>query len=390
MRIPKTDLISDILDNTTPVPDQVSPEYVAQVADPNTLSAFNRVAMSKLTAMIERGRSSAGAVIEKVQNEVPRDLVAAARAMSFTANGSVKIGIGEESFKFHRHALRQLAAILDMPQAWADTLTDKGEWGRKLLAHSFAECTQQADSRHMVRIVNGDVRAILSDKFRRLDSRPIVDAFVGACAAVGALPYEGNGGDTKIAIKAILPQVFEPVPGEMLAIGVALENSDFGAGACSVKAFILRLYCQNGAMMDTAMRQIHIGRRIDESMALSQRTLDLDTQATASAVNDIVRGALSAQELEKRFAVVRAAHAAGLDPKAAIERLKKSLTKGEVEDVTKAFTSTDITNLPAGQSVYRMAQAISWVAKSCDGDRKIELEKVAGQWLSGAPALATA
>ena len=49
----------------------------------------------------------------------------------------------------------------------------------------------------------------------------------------GALPYEGYVTDTKIAIQAIMPEVDEPVPGEVVAYGLSLENSDFATAHCA-------------------------------------------------------------------------------------------------------------------------------------------------------------
>ncbi len=34
-----------------------------------------------------------------------------------------------------------------------------------------------------------------------------------------------------------MPEVYEPIPGEMVAYGLSLENSDFGNGALSVRAY---------------------------------------------------------------------------------------------------------------------------------------------------------
>jgi len=69
------------------------------------------------------------------------------------------------------------------------------------------------------------VRKFLSDSYRRIDSRPVVEAFATAGQEKGALPYEGYVTDTKIVIQAIMPEVYEPVPGEVVACGLSLENS---------------------------------------------------------------------------------------------------------------------------------------------------------------------
>jgi hypothetical protein len=61
--------------------------------------------------------------------------------------------------------------------------------------------------------VNNEVRGFLSDQYRRLDPRPIIEAFVTGVMKLGALPFKGYVSDTKVCIQAIVPDVFEAIPG---------------------------------------------------------------------------------------------------------------------------------------------------------------------------------
>jgi hypothetical protein len=54
--------------------------------------------------------------------------------------------------------------------------------------------------------------------------------------------------DTKVALQAIMPEVYEPIPGEMVAFGLSLEKSDFGNRALSIRAYLLRIWCSNLAI----------------------------------------------------------------------------------------------------------------------------------------------
>ena len=75
--------------------------------------------------------------------------------------------------------------------------------------------------------------------------------------AKGAFTYHGVLTETKVSLKAIYPEVYEPVPGEMIAFGVSLENSDFGNGALSIREYVHRIWCANLAVFEETMRQIH-------------------------------------------------------------------------------------------------------------------------------------
>jgi hypothetical protein len=62
---------------------------------------------------------------------------------------------------------------------------------------------------------------------------------------------------TKVALQAVMQavmlegmlkgilKVYEPILAEMVAYGLSLENSDFGNGAVSVRAYLLRIGCSN-------------------------------------------------------------------------------------------------------------------------------------------------
>ena len=56
---------------------------------------------------------------------------------------------------------------------------------------------------------------------------------------------------------------------------------------------VVRLVCTNGLLLDRALRQVHLGKRIDDGADFSVATHELDTRTIASAVDDIVRAQLA-------------------------------------------------------------------------------------------------
>ncbi len=196
------------------------------------------------------------------------------------------------------------------------------------------------------------------------------------------LPYDGYVTDTKIALQAIMPEVYEPIPGEMVAYGLSLENSDFGNGALSVRTYLLRIWCSNLAIMNEELRQVHLGRRLDDSVLYSQRTYELDAETTVSALKDVISTQLNAEGLRRRMEAIRHANSQAVDPSGAKESLKKQLLKSETDAVIEAYNSPDTYNLPTGNTMWRLSNAVSWIAgKTDDAERRLELMKVAGDML---------
>lgn len=348
-------------------------------------------ARERLQGIVDSGMAKASRVIERVLSEVPTDMIVPAQRFDFAVSprGGVYLGDGQEQRIVHTHAIGQLVERAGIPRAYAQGLavpnTDQedNQWRRTLLAHSLTEHYQHDASRYLVRAIGDQVRGVLSDRFRRLDSRPMLDAFVSVASEIGAVPYEGIASDIRTSVRAIVPVIHEPVPGEAMVFGLSWQNSDYGAGTYAISAFVLRLVCLNGAVGENALRQVHLGGRLGENIEFSARTYALDTDTMVSATRDIVRAALGPAQVEKRLAVVKHAHEQEVSFAAAWKAVGTSLTKAEQSAVKDAFESKDVVMLPAGNTKWRFSNALSWVANQAENaDRQIELQRAAGAALA--------
>lgn len=347
-------------------------------------------ARSILEKKIADGRASALQLFEKVHADAPRDLVARGAAFRFEPVAGdlagVAMHVGQEDLAIHRHAFGQLAQRAGVPTNYLSKLSTAGGWQTDLAAEILNTHYRngEAASRFLVRSVKGQARGVLSDKYRRLDSRPLVEAFATECQAVGAVPVDGTVSDTRVALKAIVPEVFEPVPGEVLAFGIEWANSDFGAGLHAVRAFILRLWCLNGATMENALAQVHIGGRLSDEIEMSQRTYELDTKTSISALRDVVGATLAPAKIQALCEGIRQADEKKVEWKNVSGKLAKRLLKSEQDAARMAFESEDVVMLPAGKSVWRASNALSWIAgQTNDADRKLDLQRLAGEVLHG-------
>ncbi len=362
---------------------------------------------------IEEGRVSATRLLEHVHTSIPNDFVARGCAFSFDSDeGGLRFsltrnrpGDGQsllaERCTVHRHALSQIASKAGIPGAYLSGLVHAPEeWKRDLATRTlndfFTLDTLERDedlssSRHLVRVVNNDVRAVLSDRYRRLDSRPLVEAFAQECQVLNAVPVEGTVTDVRVALKAFLPMVFEPVPGEVMCIGIEWSNSDFGAGKHAVRAFIFRLTCLNGATMEDVLAQVHLGSRVTEDVEYSDRTYRLDTAAQVSALHDVVRNTLGPKNVNNLLDVIKAANEKEVEWKNVTSKLGKRLLKEELRAVRDAFESEDVINLPPQKSLWRVSNAVSWIAgKTEDEDRRLDLQRLAGEVMHGKPEVSEA
>jgi hypothetical protein len=349
---------------------------------------------AQLEETIHKSKQSAMSVIDKVSSEMPRDRIVHSQAMRFAIDAdTILMGTKDRKAKghfqegLHKHALNQVCDRAGVPQTFLNRLLER-PYGRELLIENLSTIYEKEENqKFLVRSVNDQVRGVLSDSFRRMDSVPVIEAFAKTCGEIGAVPVEGIGGDLRWAVKAILPMVFQPSKKagteEVVAFYAQLANSDFGKGALSLRIGMLRIVCTNYATLDEALRQVHLGKRLDENIEFSQETYNYDTKTMVSMVKDIVKGALGPGKINETVGLIGKALEERIDPKQAWQELPKlGLLKGEVDKVQEIFMNGGVEELPIGTTRARLANAISWFAKSAETpERRMELEIAAGDYM---------
>lgn len=349
-----------------------------------TDKAAQEKARLHLETIIARGKK-AGPVIEHVLNTIPDDRIVHSKASRVVVNQDGSLAFNDAPM--HQHATGQLVERLGIPTGYANELRitparkrpEDFQWRRDLLQHTIAETLSHTDSRFLVRAQGGQIRGVLSDRFRRLDSRPLLDAFCGACDAIGAIPVEGIATDLRASVRAIIPEIHEPIPGEYMVFGLSWTNSDFGAGLYGISAYAERLLCFNGMVGQSAMRQVHLGGRLPDDLELSASTYRLDTQTMASATKDVVKGTLGPAAIEGRMRAIQNAATGEVSSAEMLRKVGKLLGKEETAEVKRAFEGAETLMLPAGKTAWRFSNALSWVANNThDPERRLELQAAAG------------
>lgn len=336
-----------------------------------------------LQRKIDDGARRAAQVIATVQNDPPRDQILRMRAAAFAIAPStgVQVRVGDDWYTPTDYALGQIAARAGVPLPYLRELASpQGQtWQHQLASEILRQHYGNAgESRVLVRSVRGQMRGWLSDKYRRLDSRPLIDALADEAQRIGAVPVDGVATETRIALKVIVPQILEPVPGEYVVFGGEWSNSDYGNGVHAFRTYALRVVCLNGMTAENLLKQVHLGARLSEEIEFSDRTHRLDTAASVSALRDVVRGALSPAARDRMTETIRAANDCTMN-KGQLSTATRTLPKHVQKSVIDAFESPDVINLPEGDTAWRASNAISWVARNTeDAELRIDLERAAG------------
>jgi hypothetical protein len=360
----------------TPLP--VTPT-VTKLSDDSPDAARYRAILQRA---IDEGAKRAAAVITTIERDQPRDQIVRARAAGFdVAPTGIRVRIADDWYQPTDFALGQIAGRAGVPLPYLRELAapQSAPWKHQLASEILGQHHGNAgDVRVLVRSVRGQLRGWVSDKYRRLDSRPLVDALASEARSAGAVPIDGLATETRVAIKIILPRILEPIPGEFLVYGGEWSNSDFGNGTHSFRTFALRVVCLNGMTRENLLKQVHLGARLGNEIEFSDRTHRLDTAASVSALRDVVRGALGPSGRDRMIEHIRAAHDRAMS-KTQLSTATRALPKQVQKLVIDAFESPDVINLPEGNTAWRASNAISWVARHTeDAELRLDLERAAG------------
>lgn len=365
------------------------------------MGAHDRDAAQRiLRRYVETAKVRSADTIAKIEASEPKDAIVRGSALEFKAlleKPSNRRAVVEVSRPFranvHDNFLSQIADKGDVTMAYLRDLANvDAQWARDLSAHvlNTHAANVLSNGRYLVRGeagangTPGTLKAFLSDKFRRIDCRPGLQALIASAQEAGAHVTDAILSDTRASVRVILPGVYEVAPGEFVAVGLSWSNSDFGRGAQSLSLFIIRVWCLNGATMETELRQVHLGARLSDDVSYSDRTRRLDAAATTSAIRDASRELLSAGRVERTVDVLASAARDGIDAKARFADLRKRLGKGLADKIAEVYNGADVEFLPPGNTAWRLSNAISWVAAESEAEDRLDLERAAGDALKRA------
>ena len=308
--------------------------------------------------------------------------------INFEANGRVSILFNDEKMNFHSHALSQLGLKFDIPTKYVNYLNDS-EWGRQLLKNIFTEHKNNIPrNKILLRTVGNEARAVLSDRYLRLDSNLIYQKFIENMISNGAKIYDAFYSETKTYMSAIYPKVFS-IETENNGIvhsvfGARIANSDFGDGALDLRSFQMNVVCLNGMVSNTELKQVHLGARLNDNLNFSRRTYELDTKTKVSAVNDISNNLLSAEKIMEQVSKIKTASAQSIDIDNEIKKLSKTqMLKDEIQLVGKKLMANNPEDGLEGKATkWKLSQAITAVANDIGNRRKYELDEIAGKLIN--------
>jgi hypothetical protein len=308
------------------------------------------------------------------QAKVKKDYVATAGAMQMTAvNENFDLVIGNTPFQLNENAHRQLGLQLKIPAPYYERM--RAENPGLLMANVNGWFQQSPDTRRMVRTLDGTARAILSDRYRRIDNYEVAQTVLPIISEMqGARIESCELTDTRMYIKVVNERIqTEVVPGDIVQAGILISNSEVGMVA------------------DVGVGKRHVGR-INESVdgdfgIFRDETIEADDRAFLMKIEDTVRAAVDEARFNALVQKLRDAKEAPILPAAApkvVELAAKefNIRQNESEGI--------LGHLIAGGdlSLYGLANAVTRHAQDVQSyDRSTELEATGYKIITMQPSL---
>jgi len=281
-------------------------------------------------------------------------------------------------FGINQVAHSQIAEKLGIPKKFYDEIAVKAPG---LRAYNVNALLAKDSSKRLVRTLDGDVRAILSDRFKPIDNYLVLQAAIPVVNDYSDLEVISSQlSDTRMYLQLIYPRITgEMAPGDKVQAGVILANSEVGFGAVDVKSVVFVCKCRNGMTGESVIRQYHAGRRVGENIEdydiFSDETMKAELRSFQLRLRDILKASITQAAFEKTLIAMK--RGAGMV-------LPDEDVEGVVENVTRKYDFTQeegkkiLSNLWKGKDTTRwgLSNAVTaLVHDTVDADRQYDIER---------------
>lgn len=303
-------------------------------------------------------------------------------------------GYGEHGITDTGH--ETLASRLGIPAGYYDKMRAETPALLAYNVNTWAKREGEQGISRMVRTLDGNARAVLSDRYRRMDNCEFLEAVLPAIQSAGVGDVEVQsmevterrmylqltfaGLETEFDIQRGGRQV-----GEVVRAGLILKNSEVGYGCREIKFLLYTLACTNGLVVPKSIsgfRTRHAGMRQGngEIFTLSREAEEADAKALALATRDVVRQMVNREHLQNIVDSLRAAHERKITghPEQTVKMLGGVYRLAQNEQVGILRHLVEGGDL----SHYGLVNALTRTAQDMDSyDRAVELEELGGTLL---------
>lgn len=382
-----------------------------------------------------KGRGNLGNLIAELnrQKETKFDFVADSRTMEVVVDDHGNlclVGLNDQAREMlpgcpalKRTALNQIAQRSGpgVPVKFVDKMmAGKGKKQNAIYHRALTDLINHLRTtdpeKNLIRCMDDQVRAVLSDKYRVIDNYDMAFACMDVAHRNSAEVIEANLSDNHMRIKFTTQKVWDTVnvkqqsgpqgnwyaaaignqelqgktilgakikselpggPGTIHPVAT-VSNSETGCGGFNVRIGILMGICFNVATLENVVQQVHLGSRLEEGI-FSAKTIEDDTKVIVAKAKDAVQAAFNTDSFKWMVAKAKDAQEKPIEsPTDAVNNVIKdnSINEEHREALLEYFLRD------YDQTQFGLAQAVSRLAQDVEPDSANELENLAGAMIA--------
>jgi hypothetical protein len=280
------------------------------------------------------------------------------------------------------NAHSQIASRLKIPMVYYKRLLDKYP---DMLAININNLFHNEPENRMLRLLNGKVRAFLSDKYRIIDNYETLSHIMPILTEYPDMKIESCAvTEDKMYLQCILHEMTGTLStGDIVKSGITISNSEVGNGAFKISPMIMVMYCTNGIISNRAIRKYHVGsKQGSEDLnweILSNETRNLTNAAFFSQMKDVVKHSLQEVDFQRRIGEINEAQ---------MHKISARKLEGKITAVSKKYGIPDahgeaiieqLINGKEGLTRFGVSQAITNIANNVDDyDLNISMQSAGG------------
>lgn len=295
-----------------------------------------------------------------------------------SVNGNLVFKSDESPIKIDmgmtRYALSQLCNKLGVPVRYLEKCFDAGQID--LASDNVNAWLEDYNKNLFIREYDGKIRGVLSDRYMTLDTPDIMDVISDV---VDSSDYSTKGYflSPERFHARIVQNTMMNIGGEDLFAGIQIDSSDVGRSTLLVRFMIFKQVCTNGLCVSRGsgvlFEQRHIGISIDDFRSEFKESMKRIPVLMDSSIDFIEE----ARQRDDRYSVNRFSES---QMKEFVERVKLK-TKLSDDSVSKVINFMQEKYSPTR---WGLINSITEVAQDFTLERRVELEKIAGDMLFAA------
>ena len=275
------------------------------------------------------------------------------------------------NFPISKYALGQLGGKIGVPVRYLEKCIESGRI--ELAQDNVNSWLEEFNKDLFIREYNGKIRGVLSNKYSVCDSHEILKVVDDT---VDLSKYKIKGSylnEERLHLRLVSKEML-PIEGEDLFAGLFIDSSDVGRSILTVKFGIYKQVCTNGLIISraggTLFEQKHIGISADEFHSGLVKSLKNVDELTEHAIEMVEY----ARSMSSHYEVNNLTE----EPMAEFIQIIRNRTNLSVESATKVI---DLMKTKYNSSKWGLINSITEVAQDFTLERRLELERIAGDML---------